>query len=356
MVERMVRLKEEHELTYTAQCEVSGVAYSSFMRWKGRQEHREEACHRPGPRKLQPLPGAALEADLERLHHGRKRTQGVEALYRQYAQSLSWRELRAQVAAARQEVNRERRASQRQVLWLRPGLVWSMDDWKHGKGAAEPTLYVHNVMDLGSRYKFRPIVTGQLASGATVAAHLHSLFERYGPPLFLKRDNHGNLNEESVNRLLADAWVLPLNNPTYYAPYNGTIERFHREARQELRHRLGELSDPPAREQFPLLLEALLQELNHKPRPCLHGCTPCERFQSARHELQAYDRRQRKEVFECIQNLAARLLTNGHDRARLNAAAAWRLAAEIWLQHEGIIILRGRRRVLPDFLSKMSHK
>jgi len=62
-----------------------------------------------------------------------------------------------------------------------------------------------------------------------VAGHLAQLFDRFGPPLFCKRDNSGNLNQTTVNEVLENAWVIPINNPPKMVSYNGAIERTQRE-------------------------------------------------------------------------------------------------------------------------------
>jgi hypothetical protein len=49
-------------------------------------------------------------------------------------------------------------------------------------------------------------------------------FERFGPPLFIKRDNAGNLNHTSVNEVLEEHMVIPINSPYYTPSYNGAIE------------------------------------------------------------------------------------------------------------------------------------
>ena len=47
---------------------------------------------------------------------------------------------------------------------------------------------------------------------------------RYGAPLVLKRDNEGNVNHTAINDVLAESFVLPLNTPGDYAPYNGAMD------------------------------------------------------------------------------------------------------------------------------------
>ena len=100
-----------------------------------------------------------------------------------------------------------------------------------------------------------------------IAVHLERLFKQYGAPLFLKRDNAGNLNHGCVNEVLTKYWVIPFNSPTYYPPYNGGIEKSQGEVKQWLRRHCSSLK------QQKIMLENLTQnalhELNHMPRRVL---------------------------------------------------------------------------------------
>jgi hypothetical protein len=54
--------------------------------------------------------------------------------------------------------------------------------------------------------------------GEEVAGHLDCLFGRFGPPLFCKRDNGGNVNHAAVDDVLGDAMVIPINSPVDRVP------------------------------------------------------------------------------------------------------------------------------------------
>lgn len=82
-------------------------------------------------------------------------------------------------------------------------------------------MQVQNIQDLCSRYKLPPLTTRYLPCGEEVSGHLDRHFTRFGPPLFIKRDNGGNLNHLGVNQLLEEAMVIPINSPVESAPYNG---------------------------------------------------------------------------------------------------------------------------------------
>ena len=76
-------------------------------------------------------------------------------------------------------------------------------------------MHVQNLQDLCSQYKFPTPATRYLPCGEAVSGHLDRHFTHFGPPLFIKRDNGGNLNHISVNAVLEEAdcdLLLDVNN------------------------------------------------------------------------------------------------------------------------------------------------
>lgn len=133
------------------------------------------------------------------------------------------------VERVRRDLESDRRSHLRSVEWLTPGVVWAMDFMGYNLGM-RGKVYLHNTQDLASRYKFLPMA-GDYPVGEEVAGYLREKFDRYGAPLILKRDNEENMNHKAINEVLAESFVLPLNNPEYYAPYNGAIEESQREVK-----------------------------------------------------------------------------------------------------------------------------
>jgi len=41
------------------------------------------------------------------------------------------------------------------------------------------------------------------------------------------------MNHRAINDVLSESFVLPLNSPEYYAPYNGAIEESQREVKKK---------------------------------------------------------------------------------------------------------------------------
>jgi hypothetical protein len=339
IVEGMMAMKNASGVSYRAQCHGCAVAYSSLMRWKRRRLRGQPTVRRPGPAKIKPLDLANLEREIQDLSHGRHRSAGVGAMRAHYQDSISRRDLQRLVAAAREQAKRQARQAQERIHWHRAGLVWSMDDLEFEYANGVDKIHVHAVEDLGSRFKLPPLVGTRLADGATVAEHLEGLFQRYGPPLFLKRDNHGNLNNVEVDGVMERALVLPLNSPPNYPPYNGGMERAQRELKEEVQRQLA-AADPICAEQ---LLERVVDRLNHQLRPCLAGQTSCAIFSLGCQEARLYSRIKRREVCACIKSMAARIVEQSEGARPVSAAQAWRVAAENWLQRNGVIsIARGK--------------
>jgi len=327
-------------LAYRTLCVQEGVAYASLMRWKDRVARGRDIVGRPGPKKVAPLDLDALREELRVLRHGRKRTEGTGDLYRRHRDRISRRDLGRFVVEERRRQNRERHRIVHEVTWKVPRLIWAMDDTEYHPDPAYPKAYLNNVQDLGSRFKFEPLVGLALAHGNEVAAHLHTLFDAHGPPLFLKRDNGKNLNHALIDALLEAFFVIPVNSPCHYPQYNGGIEAGNREIKSELLRR-------PSMPSAFLAIQAELdiQTLNHRSRPCLRHRSPCEVFAAGRGYARTFDRRKRREVYEWIRQKTLELTqTTCYDADR-----AWRLAVETWLLDHEFITVSKPKEVLPGF-------
>jgi hypothetical protein len=333
-------------------CAVLRLSYSTLMRWRHRQRGNEPLLKRPGPKKGVPLEIAGLMEAIRDLSHGVKRTKGTEALYARYQDHLSRREFLRRVREARREARKEQLLDQKHIEWKQPGLCWSMDDTRFGVDQEGRKLFLHTVRDLSSKYLFAP-PAGDFARGQKVAENLRGLFERYGAPLFMKRDNGGNLNHALVEAVLAEFAVIPLNSPTYYPPYNGSVERAQDEVKDAVQARLLE-GQAPERAYFATLAEAASQDLNHRPRRCLKGAVSCQVFFEKKGGAR-FSKRQRRAIFDWIKGLACAILSRLKEDTRRAAQAAWRMAVETWLRQNGYITVTVTRDVSPNFIEKNSH-
>jgi hypothetical protein len=352
VVTTLTQLKHQVRWPYRRLCRSLGVPYGSFRRWKRRLERGQPVVSRPGPKKVAPLTLEELHGDVSRLTHGRRRSRGVGAVYRQYHTQVSRRELQALTETVRRELAQRRQAGLRHLTWHVPGLVWSLDDAELA-GVALHTLHLHQVQDLASRYKFPPWV-GERVLGATVAGRLEQLFLQHGPPLVLKRDNGSNLNQRAVEEVLARYLVLPLNSPPHYPPYNGAMECAVRELKTPLVEQIL-ASGPIPESQVQVWAEVLAHELNHRPRHCLEGRVACRVFQDASSGRQAYTRRRRRVIFDAINDLTRTLVHARAVHTQRQAETVRRLAVEAWLQRNGVLTITQNKRVLPVFFKQIAH-
>jgi len=337
---------QELSCTYTVPqtilAQQMGLSYYSFMRWKRRIKQGEEPVCQPGPKKVERIELEQLQQDIAHLKHVAKRAHATGALQRHYSMQVSRRQLNTMVIEARKEHTRKQAARMQRIVWHHPDLAWAIDGSQFTPDPASSTLIAYNVQDLGSLYKFPPVDGPQIPCGEEVAGHLARLFTEFGVPLFIKRDNEGVLNHAAVNDTLEQHMVIPINSPTYYAPYNGSIEHAQGEFKTYLRNWAWKSRSCDGLE---LLAELGAHDLNHKPRRSLKGRNSCRAyFDSPRI---TFDRRKRREVFLWIKHTAFDMLEKlGDDGLYMTA---WRIAARAWLQKNGYItVLRGGK-VLPYY-------
>jgi hypothetical protein len=338
-------IKGKTGMPYGMICLAMGIPLATLGRWRRRRKENHPLLNRPGPKKVEWFDPATLEAEIQLLDHGTKRSEGVTKLRGRYQGSLSRRDLSRMVGQVRQEVTADHRKNLRRIDWLVPGVVWAMDVTEDDLGMAGK-IPLQNTQDLGSRYKFPPL-SGECPVGEEIAGYLSEKFCRFGPPLFLKRDNGGNLNHGAVNGVLAEFFVLPLNSPAYYAPYNGAIEESQRELKACLREKL--IPDLPGSENHSMAVyaEVAAHDLNHRLRPCLHGKTSCQVFFSLG-EKPVYSKLERRKIYDILMERVERILRSMNQFDKSAREAAWRIAVEFYLQSKGFIKLHIPRKVSPN--------
>jgi hypothetical protein len=295
---------------------------------------------------VEPFDPALLDAEIRVLSHGAKRSEGTTELYRRYQETLSRRDLSRMVEQVRREVAADHRNHLRRIDWLVPGVVWAMDVTEYEvEGIGK--IHLHNTQDLGSRYKFSPL-SGECPVGEEIAGYLNEKFSQFGPPLFLKRDNGGNLNHGAVNEVLSEFFVLPLNSPTYYAPYNGAIEESQRELKGRLREKFIPGFPLSANHPVAVYAEVTAHDLNHRLRPCLNGKTSCQVFFSLA-EKPIFSKLERRKIYDMVLARVENILASMNQFGKSAREVAWRIAVEFWLQSKGFIKVHIPKKVLPNF-------
>ena len=344
MVKIIESIKKETGMPYGMICNALQLPLASFNRWRSRIRGSEVLINRPGPKKIEPF-DPCLETEVRLLDHGTRRSTGTTGLYQRYRSSVSRRELGRMVAQVRHDLETKRRAHLRSVEWLTPGVVWAMDFTGYDLGMAGK-IYLHNTQDLGSRYKFLPMA-GDYPVGEEVAGYLQEAFDRYGAPLVLKRDNEGNMNHKAINDLLAESFVLPLNNPEYYAPYNGAIEESQREVKAVLRDKI-EPEFQGCRDHITMYAETAVHDLNHRVRPCLNGRTSCQAFFESG-SRPTFTKRERRGVYDWVMERVERILLAMNQSGQAVRESAWRIAVESWLRSRGHIRIHIKPSVTPFY-------
>jgi len=325
-------------------CRAMRIPGSTLGRWRRRKKENGPFLNRPGPKKVEPFDPSLLDAEIRLLGHGVKRSAGVTRLYGRYQGSVSRRELSRMVGQVRQDLVADQRRNLRRIEWLMAGVVWAMDGTKCDLGMTGE-IHLHNTQDLGSRYKFPPLA-GECPVGEEIAGYLSEKFFRFGPPLFLKRDNEGNMNHGAVNGVLSEFFVLPLNSPEYYAPYNGAIEESQRELKACLREKLIPAVLDSANPSAAVYAEVAAHDLNHRLRPCLRGKTSCQAFFSSE-ERPIFSKWERREIYDILKERVERILVSMKQFDQSAREAAWRIAVEFWLQSRGFIKVHTHKKCHP---------
>jgi hypothetical protein len=341
MLEIIDEIRTKTDLGYREICTAVRLPYPSFMRWRMRKRNLVSVVKQPGPPKIGPPDFSGLVRDIAGMAHGHRRTQGTGALYVRYASGMSRRDIYRLVSMARHDLNAQHRQNQRRIRWNVPNVAWSMDPSLYGqRDASGEKVYLTQMQDLASRYKFSPMA-GECPCGEEIAGYVADKFQKFGPPLFLKRDNGGNLNHPAVDDVLSEHFVIPLNSPVHYPPYNGAIEKAQTELKNGLVEKLAYRPCCP-REHVEAYAAAVEHDLNHQPRPCLEGKIACQVFFTNRRAFSKWERRDAYVWIKSLQNDI--LCTEG-----VQPQAAWRIAAEAWLSKNGFITVTQNGKVSPNF-------
>jgi hypothetical protein len=173
--------------------------------------------------------------------------------------------------------------------------------------------------------------------------NLKRLFDKFGAPVILKRDNGKNLNDKRVNTLLDEYGVIPLTSPVYDPAYNGGIEN----AQGEIKTWINEHSYWVTEMTFTEMAWAAVYELNELCRPVLGGQAAHHVF-SHRTIIRDFGKRRRKEVRKWVENEANSIMTNARGYT-VCAATAWRRATRNWLVANGHLVIVPRRKSVTLF-------
>lgn len=336
MVQILQTLQERNGWSLRRATQAVGLARSSVLRWTRRLRQGHEAIQ-PACRKVPLENPAALDDAIGKLHHGVHRSRGAPALWRLWQEVISRRDFDRRVRARRMQQQREQRDSLHHIVWPQPGTVWAMDPAQYGR------LRWNLVGDLASRFRFELLVAMELPA-CRIAQQLRELFDRYGAPIVLKRDNGSNLVNTIVNGLLEEYGVLSLTSPPHYPRYNGAIEY----AQHEIKTAVDVLTLAGA--PLPAALVTAPALINTKPRPCLNGHTASHAFLNAHRAFQQnFTLQRRKEAKHWIQDHTQSIVDRMSKVGRHAYDAAWRQAMESWMLGNGLMQVIRPGKVSPVF-------
>ena len=160
------------------------------------------------------------------------------------------------------------------------------------------------------------------------------------------------MNHRAVNEVLRESFILPLNSPRDYAPYNGAIEESQRELKRCLKEKLA-LAMPNPQNHIAAYAETAVNDLNHRIRPCLNGRTSCQVFFGLNIKP-AFKKRERREIYDSIMERVERILSAIKQSGQSARESAWRIAVESWLKSRGFIKVHINQKchpILPPFLA-----
>lgn len=335
-VDRVVELKARTALPYGVLCQGFGLRVSTVRRWRRRVATQLPVLYLPGPKKVEPVNLLTLEKDAAALSHRRERSFGAPALAEKYAASVSRRDVYEMVSRYRQRLRTEALRSLWRYEWKKVNVVWAMDDMEVERSLEGVRLWVHNLQDLGSRYKFEP-ATGNALVATVVAVHLEKAFKAHGAPLFVKSDMGSNLlRSGAVGSVLQAYGVLPVLSPCHYPRYNGGVERCQGEMKAAIESLMGPTLCPA--EHFRPYAVAASHNRNHVERISLGGLTACHVFATRKNEMR-FNKRERRNVYEWLIKTKDAILLSTGDCGNRAASAAWRTAVETWLVKNEVIRL-----------------
>ena len=338
--------KENFKVDIATAAWICGFSYQSFWRYNQRLEAGEKPLEVVGRKPLIPIDHQEVRRDIEKLKHRNKRSLGSGKVREKYQGVIPRKKIDEMIAEVRRELASGRRNSMFRIEWNCPHMVWSMDDFQYKyKGII---FYVHQVQDLGSKYKFEPLVSIEPLKGEEIAGNLQKLFKKYGAPLIMKRDNGSNLNHFSVIEVLQENKVIPLNNPAYYPQFNGAMEHAQGEVKEELDNMIWEFENPDT---FPFATRQAVHNANHKLRPTLDN--ECSCFQWQLYANVKFTMTYRTQVYQEINKIALEIADNvQYSEKELVVSKSWRKAVEEWLHSNDHITIKRNGKVLP--ISKQS--
>jgi hypothetical protein len=158
----IAEVKKKYSLSNSEIDSQLGLSYATLMRWRRRLSKGQLPVEKPGPKKVEPLDLGQLRQKILDHEHGARRSPGTARLHDAFKEAISRRELGGMIPSVRNDSNRQRAAETCHITWLRPNLARAMDDCQESGVVDGRKLHMHDLSDICSRYKFRPLASSQL--------------------------------------------------------------------------------------------------------------------------------------------------------------------------------------------------
>ena len=324
---------EKHKLSLNVQCRFHGICSKQISRWAQPPKPREPKGFSISL--IQSYDDEFLEA-FGQLEHKTKRTHGTSQFHETFSSTHSRRQRQQLINQERKEHNQVQINKLRALKWNDEMTCWAMDDTHAFTNKQGEKIWIHNIKDLGSQY-ILPSVSGPILKGEEVAQNLRCLFERFGAPLFLKRDNGSNLTAEAVDKVLEEFQVIPLNSPPYYSQYNGSIEQANGLLKTRIKS-LAEQHHCPINEKTISILAALAaHEENTQIKRSLNRITPSFYFFGFKDKTAT--NKNRKEVIHDILTHKEVLIKKKNPQTKREEISINRKAIEAVLEKRGYITI-----------------
>ena len=325
--------QDKHKLSLRVQCKFHGICSKQVSRWTQAPKQREPKGFSISL--IQSFDDEFLEA-FDHLSHKTKRTHGTSQFHEALREKLPRRQRQQLINEERKEYNQVQINKLRALKWNDEMTCWAMDDTHIFTNKQGEKTWIHNIKDLGSQYILPP-VSGPILNGEEVAQNLRALFERFGAPLFLKRDNGPNLTAEAVDKVLEEFQVIPLNSPPYYSQYNGSIEQANGLLKTRIKS-LAEQHNCPINEKTISVLAALAaHEENTQIKRSLGRITPSFYFFGFQDKTAT--NKTRKEVINDILEQKKLLIEKKNPQTKREEISINRKAIEAVLEKRGYITI-----------------
>ena len=268
-VEMMKKRRAEGEAVGSV-CRRLGIHRSSYYDWRRPKPAPAKRSGPPGP---PPALLRAMQDDVRRLDHVKRRTWGTATIYEDYQGLIPRRVIQKTIRQERRAANRIDRAGAQQYEFCEVGVAFSVDF----KKVLIPGRLIR-VQDERSRCMLDRAHRRSWPA-EEVTRWVRGVFERTERPLVVKHDRGTEFDSRVFQDMLQELKIVALPSPGAWPRYNGKHERWNKDIQQWLIPAAqGHLDPDQVLEEVDLAIE----DLNEiKPRRKLGWRTPLEVYKTS---------------------------------------------------------------------------